>query len=87
MQRFTQKKFSITHAAFFTFLLFVLFTPQAHAYLDPNTGSYLLQIMAATIFGGLFALKTWWGEIKRYIQSTFFRKDTKNSEKHLTKDK
>lgn len=87
MQKFKQKKFSVTHAAFFTFLLFVLFTPKAHAYLDPNTGSYLLQIMAATIFGGLFAVKTWWGEIKRFIEHTFFRKDTKSSEKKSSKEK
>ena len=32
-------------------------------YIDPGTGSYLLQILAAGLFGALFALKLFWHRI------------------------
>ena len=35
--------------------------PQAvQAYIDPGTGSYLLQIIAVVVVSSLFALKTGW---------------------------
>jgi hypothetical protein len=34
------------------------------AYLDPGSGSILLQILVAGILGGLFAVKAFWGRIK-----------------------
>jgi len=36
-----------------------------HAYVDPGTGSYLLQLLVATLFGALFAIKVFWARIKR----------------------
>ncbi len=45
--------------------LFLFVAPvHAHAYLDPSTGSYLLQILAAGLFGGLYAISHWWKKIK-----------------------
>lgn len=72
---------------FLTVLALVLFPQRAHAYLDANTGSYLLQIGAAAIFGGLFLLKTWWTEIKRIFSSILLRKDDKTSAKSSDKSK
>lgn len=75
----------LTHAVFFT-ALYVLVVPQpAHAYLDPGTGSYILQIAAAALFGSLFALKVWWRQITGFIGRIFGRKDT--IDKHSSKDK
>jgi len=45
-----------------------------HAYLDPGTGSYILQIILAAILGGLFALKLFWHRIKLFLQRLFSRK-------------
>jgi hypothetical protein len=39
------------------------------AYLDPGTGSYVLQIVLATLFGGLFALKQSWADLKVWLSS------------------
>ena len=36
----------------------------AHAYLDPGTGSYLLQLLVGGFLGGLYAVKIFWGRIK-----------------------
>jgi hypothetical protein len=47
----------------FTFILSV----HAHAYLDPGSGSYLLQILLASALAGLFALKVFFGKIKDFL--------------------
>ena len=50
-------------------LFFLIFFPSiAYSYLDPGTGSYLIQILVAAIFGSLFALKMFWGRIKAFFQ-------------------
>jgi hypothetical protein len=45
-----------------------LFPADAHAYLDPGTGSYILQIAIATIFGVLLAIRLFWGRIKSFLR-------------------
>lgn len=65
--------------------LVLIFPPRAHAYLDPGTGSYILQIAAATIFGGLFFLKTFWRQITDFIGKLLGK--GKKSEKDSSKDK
>ena len=46
-----------------------LFTPEA--YLDPGSGSYILQILIATFVGGLFVLRTSWGKISAFFRQRF----------------
>ena len=41
----------------------------AHAYIDAGTGSMLLQVLVATVTGGLFLLKTNWRRIKARLTS------------------
>ena len=41
----------------------MLFPSKAHAYLDPGTGSMLLQGIIAAIAGGLAAIKIFWARI------------------------
>lgn len=49
-------------------LIFVFsFTSDAHAYLDPGTGSVLFQFLIAGILGFLFTIKTYLGKIKNFI--------------------
>jgi len=66
----------------FTFY-FLLFPKNVHAYVDPGTGSYILQIVAAMVFGSIFALKLYWGKIKYFFTSLFIKKD--GAEKENTK--
>jgi hypothetical protein len=52
--------------------LFVCFFPSnAHAYLDPGTGSYLLQMLIAGALGALFVLKVFWKQVKAAIKNLF----------------
>lgn len=37
------------------------------AYLDPGTGSYIFQIMIATLLGIAVTAKTWWKKLTGYI--------------------
>jgi hypothetical protein len=37
------------------------------AYLDPGTGSLVLQITVASLLGGLFAFKTFWRRLKSKV--------------------
>jgi len=43
--------------------LVALGTPSAHAYIDPGSGSYILQILVAGALGALFSLKLFWHRI------------------------
>ncbi len=43
------------------------------AYIDPGTGSYLVQVLIATILGGLFAFKTYWRKIINLFSDKFFK--------------
>lgn len=57
-----------------------LFAGTAHAYIDPGTGSYLLQILVAALLGGLFAVKIFWGNIKGFFKRLFSRKSEGRSQ-------
>ncbi len=41
------------------------------AYLDPGTGSFLLQLLLATSLGALFLVKTFWKRIKGFFTRLF----------------
>ena len=42
----------------------------AHAYLDPGTGSYALQVSVAGILGALFSLKMFWRGLASAIRQS-----------------
>ena len=41
------------------------------AYLDPGTGSFLLQMLLATLLGGLFLVRAFWSRIKDFFGRLF----------------
>jgi len=52
------------------FLYFLLIIMPLYAYIDPGTGSMLLQVLIAGIMGGLFFIKKKWKKIR-----SFFKKE------------
>ncbi|MFH1561459.1 MAG: hypothetical protein ABID04_02675 [Patescibacteria group bacterium] len=61
----------------FVFVLILLIVPpKAHAYLDPGSGSYLIQILIASLAGTGYILKLNWQKIKDF----FSKKKTKKTE-------
>lgn len=51
-------------------LIFLLSTRNAYAYLDPGTGSMILQGLIGGIAGGLFAARLYWGKLKGFFART-----------------
>jgi hypothetical protein len=45
----------------------------AHAYLDPGTGSYVLQLLLGTVLGGLLALGVFWRRVVAFFKHLFTR--------------
>jgi hypothetical protein len=56
-------------------LLIVLMCDNVYAYLDPGTGSYMLQILIAAALGGVYALKVYWAKILYFFRNIFKAKD------------
>ncbi len=54
-------------------LLILLMPSQAHAYLDPGTGSYVVQLLVGGLLGGLFALGMFWRRVVAFIKHLFKR--------------
>jgi hypothetical protein len=53
----------MTWRVFWFLLLVSLAAPAgAHAYIDPTSGSVILQVAAAGILGALFTFKSWWSK-------------------------
>jgi hypothetical protein len=42
-------------------------------YLDPGSGSYLLQLLIAGALGGLVVLRMYWGKVKDFFRKLFGR--------------
>jgi len=42
---------------------------EAQAYIDPASGSYLVQIVAAAVLGGPFAFRSAWENVKDFVRS------------------
>lgn len=53
--------------AFVFALIFLILPQKAHAYLDPGSGSYLVQILIASAAGAGYFLKMNWGKIKNFF--------------------
>jgi hypothetical protein len=64
MMRFVQR---IVEATLLFGALFIAFSGTAHAYVDAGTGSYFLQMAIGGLVGGMFTLKVFWGNIRRFF--------------------
>jgi hypothetical protein len=61
------------------FYLFV-FPRNVYAYIDPGSGSYLIQVILGFVFGGVFMVKLYWKRIKDAI----FKKNTKTKKEEIS---
>lgn len=49
------------------FLVSWLLVTDVHAYLDPGTGSFLLQLLIGSALGGLYLCKRFWRQIAAFL--------------------
>jgi hypothetical protein len=61
-------------------ILLMLVPGTAHAYLDPGTGSFILQMVIAGIFSALFYIKMTWATISARFHNLFSKKESKQDE-------
>lgn len=54
----------VTNAFILVVLLLFVSARHAHAYIDPGTGSYVIQLIIAALAGAAFAVKVYWGKIR-----------------------
>ena|GEM_PF-392003 len=52
-------------------LALVLLVNTAHAYLDPGTGSYIVQLLIGGLLGGLFAIGLFWKKSLAFVKRLF----------------
>jgi hypothetical protein len=43
----------------------------AYGYLDPGTGSYILQLLVGGLLGGLFAIGVFWKKVVAFVKRLF----------------
>ena len=60
-----------------TVILILCSVSKAHAYIDPGTGSYIIQVIIGGLLGAAFALKVYWEKVRAYF-SKLFSKRTKS---------
>lgn len=58
-------------AKYLVFLLISFFPVNAQAYIDPGSGSFMIQMLFASIVGGLFTIKMYFQRIKSYVKKKF----------------
>ena len=59
--------------------LYLSFPETADAYLDPGTGSIIIQVVIGAAVGGLFAVKLFWSRIKGFFGNLFSRGEKRES--------
>lgn len=70
-----RRSFAVIIASVAVFLAVMDIRNPAHAYLDPGTGSIILQLLLGGFAGGLFVLKLYWHRFK-----SLFQRDRKKSQ-------
>lgn len=49
------------------FAICLLFSQPSYAYLDPGTGSLILQMLIASVVAVLLYIKFYWGKVKQFV--------------------
>ncbi len=57
----------LVELCFFILFLQLVLPSSAHAYLDPGSGSLILQMLIAFIVGSIFMVKLYWGRIRTFF--------------------
>jgi hypothetical protein len=71
MERLTYFKNELSGLVFTSLFVLLVSPGSAYAYLDPGTGSYVLQILIATVFGAWFSIKLFGKRLKAFLRNLF----------------
>ena len=68
----------MTYIISMSVLILALASQNAYSYIDPGTGSYLFQILIATLIGAFFSIKIFGKKITTFIKDLFTKNDKDN---------
>lgn len=71
---------------FYLFLLLFGCSNPAYAYIDPGTGSFVVQILVATAIGILISIKSFWINIKTFFINIFSKNNSTEQEPRQEKE-
>jgi hypothetical protein len=54
---------------------YIIFHHKLYGYLDPGTGSIIIQVVIAGLFGALFVIKLFWGTIKNLFKNLLCKRN------------
>lgn len=57
-----------------TLNMFFVILSNGLAYLDPGSGSFILQLLIAALLGGAFILKSYWQKITGFFRARFSKR-------------
>jgi len=60
-----------TSGVLFSVVLLPLTSESVHAYIDPGTGSLIIQILIASAVGAAFLIKIFWRQVKTFVSNLF----------------
>ncbi len=63
-------------------LFFILLSRPTHAYLDPGSGSFIIQMLIAAVLGGMVTVKVYFKKIKVFFKKLFKQKPDNEDDKH-----
>ena len=69
-----------TELAIFAAAIYFLIPQKAFAYIDPGTGSYVIQVITAAFIGFLFSIKMFWNNIKVYFSKLLNKQQSDENE-------
>ena len=58
-------------------LMVLLMERPAEAYVDPGSASYVFQVIAGLLLGGVFLLRTWWDRVVTTVRGLVSRDATR----------
>jgi len=64
--------------ALITTVVFFLITHNSYAYIDPGSGSMIVQVIIAAILGTITAIKIYWHKIKKIFSRNIDNKKTED---------
>lgn len=72
-----KKVSKLVDVALLLIAVFGLAIKPSYAYLDPGTGSYMIQMAIAGTVAGLFAVKSFWTQIRTFVDAKVLNRTPK----------
>jgi hypothetical protein len=72
-----ESRMSIGRTAVWAVAAAVLTTEPAHAYVDPGSASYIVQVLVGAVLGLLFTVRLYWQKIKALFRRGGYGRDTR----------